>query len=64
VRDRGHRLQGCHLTRRSVWHPVSASPIKFFETASSGAAWLSQYVPIGNLASFVEQIEIARKSLR
>lgn len=42
----------------------SPSPIKFFETAASGAAWLSQYVPIGNLMSFVEQVEVARKSLR
>jgi hypothetical protein len=41
----------------------SPSPIKYFESAGSGAAWLSQFVPIGSLSNFVEQIEVARKSL-
>jgi hypothetical protein len=41
----------------------SPSPIRYFESAASGAAWLSQFVPIGNLNSFVQQLEIARGSL-
>jgi hypothetical protein len=41
----------------------SPSPIKYFESAASGGAWLSQYVPIGNMSNFVEQVEVARKSL-
>lgn len=41
----------------------SPSPIKYFESTASGAAWLSQYVPIGNMSNFVEQVEVARKSL-
>lgn len=42
----------------------SPSPIKYFESAASGAAWLSQFVAIGNLSSFVEQVEVARKALQ
>jgi len=41
----------------------SPSPIKYFESAASGAAWLSQYVAIGNIGSFVDQVEIVRGSL-
>lgn len=41
----------------------SPSPIKYFEAASSSAAWLSQFVPVGNLSHFVEQLELARKAL-
>lgn len=39
------------------------SPIKYFESAASGAAWLAQFVPIGSLSNFVEQVELARTSL-
>jgi len=41
----------------------SPSPIKYFESAASGAAWLAQFAPIGNIGSFVDQIEIVRGSL-
>jgi hypothetical protein len=41
----------------------SPSQIKYFESAASGAAWLSQFVAIGSVAGFVEQIEILRGSL-
>lgn len=41
----------------------SPTPIKYFESAASGAAWLSQYVPIGSIGSFVDQIEVVRGSL-
>lgn len=41
----------------------SPSPIKYFESAASGAAWLTQFVPVGNLQQFVEQVEVARKAL-
>lgn len=39
------------------------SPIKYFESAASGAAWLSQYVSVGNIGNFVEQVETVRGSL-
>lgn len=39
------------------------SPIKYFESAASGAAWLAQFIPVGSVSNFVEQIEVVRKSL-
>jgi hypothetical protein len=42
----------------------SPSPIKYFESPASGAAWLAQFVPIGNLNNFVQQLELARGSLQ
>ncbi|MET0794164.1 MAG: hypothetical protein ABW061_21765 [Polyangiaceae bacterium] len=39
------------------------SPIKYFESCASGAAWLAQFVPLGNIGGFVEQVEIVRGSL-
>jgi hypothetical protein len=41
----------------------SPSPIKYFEAIGSGGAWLGQFVPIGSLTNFVEQVEEARLSL-
>jgi hypothetical protein len=41
----------------------SPSPIKYFESAASGASWLGQFAPIGPLTNFVEQIEVARSRL-
>jgi len=39
------------------------SPIKYFESAASGAGFLSQFVAIGSIGSFVEQVEVVRGSL-
>jgi hypothetical protein len=41
----------------------SPSPIKYFESAASAAVWLTQYVAIGNVGSFIDQVEIVRRSL-
>jgi len=41
----------------------SPSPIKYFESAASAGAWISEFIPVGNITNFVEQVEIARKSL-
>ena len=39
------------------------SPIKYFESAASAAAWLSQFALLGSIRKFVEQVEVARGSL-
>jgi hypothetical protein len=39
------------------------SPIKYFESPASGAAWLAQFVQIGSAANFVEQVEVVRAVL-
>jgi len=41
----------------------SPSPIKYFESIGSGAAWLGQFVTIGALTNFVDKVEEARLSL-
>jgi hypothetical protein len=39
------------------------SPIKYFESVSSGAVWLGQFVPIGSVGTFVERVEEVRAAL-
>lgn len=39
------------------------SPIKYFESIPTGGAWLGQFVQIGALTNFVEQVEQARLAL-